>query len=302
MTNNNNTSSLNLNLNYIAFALGFILVSFSSIFTVGEAQTAFVVSFGKVKRVTENAGLHVKIPLIENIVYFDRRINQVDSPAREILSLDQKRLIVDAYTKYKIVSPSIFFQTLKNMKGANEIISSIADSSMRQVVASIPLTTLLSDRRAEIMLNVKSLVEKQTSSFGISIVDVRIMRADLPVENSNSIFSRMRTEREKEARELRSEGNAEAMIVRARADKIAKQIISQATATATINIGEAQGKAAKMYTKTFSIDKEFFNFYQSMESYRKSIQSHNTNAIISTSHPFLSQMSSNNAPKQQQAA
>ena len=174
-----------------------VVAAMFSLFVVQETETTFVVRFGKVIRQIDSAGLYIKTPFIDNIATFDKRILQVYSPAKEVIANDQKRLIVDAYAKYKIVDTKKFYENLRNEQGANVRISSMLDSIMRQVVATNPLSSFLTTQRSQMMENIQTLLSNQTKEFGIDIIDVRIIRADLPVENSDAIFNRVKTEREK---------------------------------------------------------------------------------------------------------
>ncbi len=264
-----------------------IFVVVMSIFTVKETETVFVVQFGKVMRVVDQSGLHFRVPFIQDIVSFDKRINQVDSPAREVISLDQKRLIVDAYTKYKMINPQAFFETLKDEYGANSRITSILDSSMRQVVASYPLTAFLTAERQSIMERVKDLLIKQTASFGIKIIDVRIIRGDLPTENSESIFLRMKTAREREAGELRAQGSEEAIKIRSEADKMYRQTLAIAKMKAEQIMGKADGEAIKIYASVAKMDPSFFKFYLSMNAYRDSMSDGKKTIVLGTKSEFL---------------
>jgi membrane protease subunit HflC len=278
-----------------SLAILFALI-FTSCFTVKETETVFVVEFGKIRRTVTSPGLHLRVPFVQEIAVFDRRIFQVDSAEKEILSLDQKRLIVDAYCKYKIVQPDVFFKTLQNQVNAFSRISSILDSSMRQVVASFPLVALLSADRSKIMSMVLDLVVKQTAAFGIEVKDVRIIRADLPVENSEAIFIRMKTEREKEAKQLRAEGEEEAQVIKARADRSVREMVANAKMEAEIIVGRAEAEAAKIYAKAFSLDREFFNFYTSMNSYRKYFDKDNTSLIMTTKNSFFKELERTDVP------
>jgi len=268
-------------------AICILITTIMSIFVVKETETIFVVEFGKVVKIVTTPGMHVKIPFVQEIVSFDKRVAQADSPARELISLDQKRLIVDAYAKYKIVNPQIFFQSLKDDRGADMRVKSILDSSMRQVVASYPMSALLTERRSQIIGTVKELLSKQITAFGLQVLDVRIIRADLPVENSEAIFSRMRTEREKEAKELRAQGIEEARTITSDADKQVRQIIAEATMKADIISGKAEAQASRTYAQSFSKDEEFFKFYKTMSVYKTALNKNNTRMILSTDNEFL---------------
>ena len=242
-----------------------------SIFIVKETETIFVVRFGKVVRQVNNAGMYFRTPLLDNIVVFDKRILQVYSPAKEVIANDQKRLIVDAYAKYKIKDTKKFYESLRNEQGANLRVSSMLDSIMRQIVAQYPLSSFLTTQRGEMMDKIQDLLTKQTADFGIDIIDVRIIRADLPVENSDAIFKRMKTDREKEAQELRSQGKQEATIIMAEADKEAMQIKSEAVMNANKIMGKADADATRIYANAFSKDAKFYEFYKTMQVYRDTL-------------------------------
>ena len=266
-----------------------ILFAIFSLFTVQETETAFVVRFGKIVRQINNAGLYIKAPLIDHIATFDKRILQVYSPSKEVIASDQKRLIVDAYAKYKIIDAKKFYENMRNEQGANVKISSMLDSIMRQVVATNPLSSFLTTKRTEMMENIQVLLADQTKEFGIAIIDVRIIRADLPVENSDAIFKRMKTEREKEAQELRSQGSQEATIIMAAADKEAKEIRSKAQMEASKIMGKADAEAIKIYSKAFMKDPKFYEFYKTLEVYKNSLPEQKI--IISTKdNEFLKEL------------
>ena len=251
-----------------AQGLGAIIVVLAlifSLFTVQETETAFVVRFGKIVKQINDAGLYIKTPFIDHIATFDKRILQVYLPSKEVIANDQKRLVVDAYAKYKIVDAKKFYENMRNEQGANIRMSSMLDSIMRQVVATNPLSSFLTTKRSQ------TLLADQTKDFGIKIIDVRIIRADLPVENSEAIFKRMKTDREKEAQELRSQGLQEATIIMASADKEANEIRSQAQMEASRIMGKADAVAIKTYSKAFSKDPKFYEFYKTLEVYKNSL-------------------------------
>lgn len=257
----------------------FVILFLGSFFIVKEAKTVFVVQFGKIVRRIHQPGLYFKLPLVQSIIAFDKRILQVDSPAKEVIAVDQKRLIIDAFAKYKIVDTEKFYKSLYNEVLAIKKISSILDSSMRQTVAKYPLTALLTDKRNDIMLEIRQDLSLSTNEFGVEIVDVRIIRADLPLKNSDAIFERMIMARQKEAKQLRAEGGEEFVAIKADAEKQAKEITSSAYKKANIIIGQADAKAAKIYSSAFSRDPEFFDFYKTMDFYKNSTQ--NLNMYIS---------------------
>ena len=273
---------------FTCLAIAVVIMIFS-LFIVKETETVFVVRFGKIVRQVNEAGLYIKTPLIDNIVSFDKRILQVYSPAKEIIASDQKRLIVDAYAKYQITDTKRFYESLRNEYGANSRVSAMLDSIMRQVVATNPLSSFLTTQRSQMMENIQKLLEEQTKEFGIKIIDVRIIRADLPIENSDAIFKRMKTEREKEAQELRSQGLEEATKIIATADKEAKEIKSTAEKNASKIIGKAEADATKIYTNAFSKDPKFYDFYRTLQVYQKTLP-HQHMVISTKNNDFLSRL------------
>ena len=248
-----------------------LITGIFSLFTVRETETIFIVRFGKVIRQINNAGLYIKTPLIDKIAIFDKRILQVYSPAKEVIASDQKRLIVDAYAKYRIIDTKKFYETLRNEYSANLRISSMLDSIMRQVVATNPLSSFLTTQRGQMMEDIQKLLTEQTKEFGINIIDVRIIRSDLPSENSEAIFKRMKTEREKEAQELRSQGKQEATVIMASADREAKEIKSKALMEASRIKGKADAESTRIYSNSFSKDAKFYEFYKTLQVYKKSL-------------------------------
>ncbi len=265
-----------------------VLFCITSLFVVRETETAFVVRFGKVVRQINQAGLYVKTPLIDKAIAFEKRILQVYSPAKEVIASDQKRLIVDAYAKYRIKDTKKFYETLRNESGANVRISAMLDGVMRKVVATNPLSYFLTSQRGQMMENIQNLLAEQTKEFGIEIIDVRIIRADLPVENSDAIFKRMRTEREKEAQELRSQGKQEATIIVASTDKEATEIKTKAQMEAKKIMGKADATATAIYASAFAKDPKFFEFYKTMEVYKANLQKQNV--VLSTNGVFLTKL------------
>lgn len=271
-------------LSYIGVFLLFIVIS--SLFVVDETKTVFIVEFGKVVKKIDKPGLYYRIPGIQDIVSFDKRILQVDCPAKEIIASDQKRIIIDSYAKYRISNTEDFYTALQNEKEGMIKIASILDSSVRQIVASYPLLALLTDKRNVIMEEIKDIFGKNIASLGIEVVDVRIIRADLPVENSDAVFNRMITARQKEAAQLRAEGNAEANVVIADAKRQIKEIESKANMDANIIIGNAEAEAIRIYSRSFSQDAEFFAFSKSIDTYKNIFKEKRT-IMLSTDNQFL---------------
>ncbi|MBM3579993.1 MAG: protease modulator HflC, partial [Alphaproteobacteria bacterium] len=186
-----------------------LVIFFSAIFTVDQRQQVLILQFGEPIRIIDTPGIKFKVPLLQDAIFFDKRIIDLGIAEQEVIASDQKRLIINAFTKYQITDPLKFYTTVGNHYGLANKLSGILDSSLRQVIGEVTLNELLTENRGDVMLKIKEAVSKSSEIFGIKIVDVRIMRADLPKENSDAIYARMQTEREKEAREIRANGAEE---------------------------------------------------------------------------------------------
>ncbi|WP_032139327.1 protease modulator HflC [Rickettsia tamurae] len=267
---------------YIIFTIvfGLILIS-SSLFSVDQRQSAVVFQFGEAVRTIENPGLNIKIPFIQNVEFFDKRLLDVEVEAKELTAADGKRVIVDAYAKFQINNPVMFYKTVHDYQGVKIRLTRNLESSMRKVIGKISLSSLLSQERSNVMLNILNQVDGEAKSFGIDVVDVRILRADLPKENSAAIYRRMQTAREKEATQIRAEGQEESVRIRSKADKESKIIIAKAYRDAQIIKGDGDEKAAKIYNSAYSVDPEFYKFYRSLLVYKNSLKKEDTNFVIS---------------------
>jgi membrane protease subunit HflC len=266
--------------------LGLVLVS-SMFFTIDQRQYAVVFQFGEAMRVITDPGLNIKIPFIQNVEYFDNRILSVDAEAKEVTASDEKRIIVDAFAKFRITNPVMFYKTVHNYQGLRLRLNKIIESSMRKVIGRVPLTTLLSGERNNVMIEIHDLVNASAKDFGIDVIDVRILRTDLPKENSAGIYSRMQTEREKEAKQIRAEGEEEAARIRAKAEKMSKILIAEAYMNAQITSGEGDKEAARIYNTVYSKDPEFFKFYKSLMTYKNTLKKEDTSFVLSPSSEVL---------------
>ena len=264
-----------------------VFVGYLSIFTVFEIKNAIVLQFGDPKRVITTPGINFKVPFIQNVVFIDNRILDIDAPPAEVIASDQKRLIVDAYVKFKIVDVLDFYKTLGNENVARSRISAIVNSRLRSVLGEKPLSAVLSEDRANLMKQITALVQTEVNNFGISIVDVRIKRADLPEANSEAIFRRMQTERVREAKEFRAQGAEIAQRIRSTADKDVTIIKAQAEKKSNIIRGEGDGKANAVFAEAFGKDPEFFAFYRAMQAYAEGLQNTDTTMILSPDSEFF---------------
>ena len=246
-----------------------LFIIFSALFTVKQTEQALVLQFGDPIRIIKEPGLKVKIPLIQNAIFYDTRVLDFDAEVEEVILSDQKRLLVDAFIRYQIIDPLKFYQSVSNENGFKARVGGILSGSLRRVLGSNPLEVVLSVNRSELMEKIQGELDNESSNFGVKMIDVRIKRADLPKANSEAIFARMRAEREKEARQFRAEGSEESQIIKSTAEKERTVIIADANKKSQTIKGEGDGKAIKVYAEAFNKDKEFFKFYRSMEAYKK---------------------------------
>jgi len=262
-------------------------VSFFSIFIVKEINQAIVLQFGDPKRIVLKPGLNFKIPFIQNVVFLDKRILNLDAPPEEVIASDQKRLIVDAFARFQIVDPLKFYISVGNERVARSRLSTIINSRIRSVLGTQRLQTLLSADRTNQMALIQDGVNNEAEKFGIKIVDVRIKRADLPPANSEAIYRRMQTEREREAKEFRAKGAEMAITITSTADKEVTVILADAQKKSEIMKGEGDGLRNKIFADAFGKDPEFFAFYRAMQAYEKSLIGGETSLILSPDSEFF---------------
>ena len=260
---------------------------FFSIFIIKEVNQAIVLQFGDPKRIIVEPGLNFKIPFIQNVVYLDKRILNLDTPPEEVIASDQKRLIVDAFARFKIVDPLKFYISVGNERVARSRLSTIINSRIRNVLGQQELQTLLSQDRTKQMSLIQEGVNNEAENFGIKIVDVRIKRADLPQANSDAIFRRMQTEREREAKEFRAKGAEMAVTITSTADKEVTVILAEAEKKSEIMKGEGDGLKNKIFAEAYGQDAEFFGFYRAMQAYQKALIGGETSMILSPDSEFF---------------
>ena len=263
------------------------VVAFLSVIIVKEVNQAIILQFGDPKRIIMKPGLNFKIPFIQNVVYLDKRILNLDAPPEEVIASDQKRLIVDAFARFQIVDPLKFYISVGNERVARSRLSTIINSRIRSVLGTQRLQTLLSADRTNQMSLIQDGVNNEAENFGIKIVDVRIKRADLPQANSDAIYKRMQTEREREAKEFRAKGAEMAAEITANADKEVTVILANAEKSSQILKGEGDGKRNKIFADAFGRDPEFFAFYRAMQAYEKALIGGETSLILSPDSEFF---------------
>ncbi len=261
--------------------------AYFSIFIVKEINQAIVLQFGDPKRILMKPGLNFKIPFIQNVVFLDKRILNLDAPPAEVIASDQKRLIVDAFARFKIVDPLKFYISVGNERVARSRLSTIINSRIRSVLGTQRLQTLLSEERTKQMALIQEGVNTEAAKFGIEIVDVRIKRADLPPANSDAIYRRMQTEREREAKEFRAKGAEMAITITSTADKEVTVILADAEKQSQILKGEGDGQRNKIFADAFGQDPEFFAFYRAMQAYETALIGGETSLILSPDSEFF---------------
>jgi membrane protease subunit HflC len=272
-------------LGVVVIVLG--ILTFSSLFTVYQTQQALVLQFGEVKRPIRDPGLKVKVPFIQNVVYYDRRVLDLEPPVETVILSDQKRLDVDSYIRYRIVDPLRFYQTMGTEEVARSRIGALVNSGLRRVLGNVPLAEVLSEGRERIMSNVLNDVQSEAKDFGMEMVDVRIRRADLPEQAAQSIYARMRSEREREAREARAQGFERGQQIRAGADRERTVLLAEARKQAEITRGEGEREANRIWAEAFGRDPGFFQFYRSMQAYREALGNEDTTMVLSPDSEFF---------------
>jgi modulator of FtsH protease HflC len=259
----------------------------SSLFIVDQTEQALVLQLGEVRRVVREPGLQIKRPFIENVIDYDKRVLDFEPPHEEVIVADQKRLVADTYTRYRIANPLLFYQTVGSEEGVRARLAALVSGSLRRVLGNVTLADVLSNKRAAIMRQIRDEVAAEAKGFGIEVVDVRLRRADLPEENSQAIFARMQSEREQQARQYRGEGADAAQSVRANAERERTVILAEAQRDAQRVRGDGDAQAVKLYGDAFGQDKEFFAFYRSLQAYRDALNGRDTSFVLSPEGDFF---------------
>ena len=264
-----------------------LIVAYSTLFTVYQTRQALVVRLGQPVRVVTEPGLNVKVPLIDSVIHIDKRILDLENPAQEVIASDQKRLVVDAFARYRITEPLKFYQTVGTVEGANSRLSTLLNSALRRVLGEATLTQVVRDQREQLMARVREQLETEAQAFGISIVDVRIRRADLPEQNSQAVYQRMITERQREAQEFRSQGTQRAQEIRAKADRDVTVLMAEAQSKGEQIRGEGDGERNRIFAEAYGRDPEFFSFYRSMQAYEAGMRHGDTRMVLSPDSEFF---------------
>jgi len=272
---------------FVVLIVAALIVGYSSIFTVYQTQQALVVRLGEPVRVVPEPGLHFKLPFVDSIVAIDKRILDLENPAQEVIASDQKRLVVDAFARYRITNPLRFYQTLGTISGANSQLIILLNSALRRVLGEATFTDVVRDKRDELMERIQQQIDRETDVYGINVVDVRIRRADLPDQNSQAVYQRMQTERQREAAEFRAQGNERAQEIRSKADREVTVMIAEATSKSEQIRGEGDATRNKIFADAFNKDPDFFAFYRSMQAYEAGLKSSDTRLLLKPDTSFF---------------
>jgi modulator of FtsH protease HflC len=263
-----------------------VILLYTMFFTVQQTDIALVLQFGRPVRVIDHPGLQFKLPY-QNVVIYDRRILDFEPPAEEVIASDQKRLIIDTYARFKIINPLQFYQSVGTETAADQRLSSIISASLRRIIGNVELQAVISSQRAHIMKEIRDDVNNEAKGFGIDVVDVRLRRADLPKENEEAIYARMKTERQREAAQYRAQGAQQAQQIRADADRQRIEIIADAQRQAQILRGEGDAQSITIYADAYGKDPAFFSFYRSLQAYRDALTGPGTTFVVSPDSEFF---------------
>ena len=271
----------------VVLLVAILIVAYSSVFTVYQTRQALVVRLGQPVRVVSEPGLNVKLPFVDTVIAIDKRILDLEAPPQEVIASDQKRLVVDAFARYKITDPLRFYQTLGSIEGANSQLSILLNSALRRVLGEVTFTHVVRDQRADLMFRIRELVDREAGPYGIQVVDVRIRRADLPEQNSQAVYQRMQTERQREAAEFRAQGNQRAQEIRSRAEREATILVAEAQSRSEQIRGEGDAQRNQIFADAFNRDPDFFAFYRSMQAYEAGLRHNDTRLLLKPDTSFF---------------
>jgi len=269
------------------FALVALIIAYGSLFTVYQTDQVIVVQLGEPIRVVTEPGLHFKYPLIQSVISVEKRIVDLENPAQEVIASDQKRLVVDAFARYRINDALKFYQTIGAIESANARLSTLLNSALRRVLGEASTIDIVRDKRAQLMAEVRMQLENEAKSFGIAVVDVRIRRADLPEQNSQAVYQRMQTERQRQAAEFRAQGSQRSQEIRAKADRDVTVLIAEAQSKGEQTRGEGDAERNRIYAQAYGQDPDFFTFYRSMQAYEAGLRSGDTRMVLRPDSDFF---------------
>lgn len=277
-----------------------LIVAYSSLFTVNQREQALVLRLGQPQAPVTEPGLHFKAPFIDTVIYIDKRILDLEAPAQEVIASDQKRLVVDAFARYRIKYPLRFYQTLGTINAANSQLAILLNSALRRVLGEVTFTHVVRDQRADLMSRIQQSVDREADAYGIQVVDVRIRRADLPEQNSLAVYRRMQTERQREAAEFRAQGNQRAQEIRSRADREVTVLVADANSKAEQIRGEGDATRNQIFADAYTKDQDFFTFYRSMQAYEAGLKAADTRMVLKPDSSFFRYFNDPMGKQQQQ--
>jgi modulator of FtsH protease HflC len=264
-----------------------LIVAYSALFTVYQTRQALVVRLGEPIRIVTEPGLNYKLPLIDSVIHIDKRILDLENPAQEVIAFDRKRLVVDAFARYRINDALKFYQSVGSVEGANSRLSTLLNSALRRVLGEATLMQVVRDQREALMARVREQLENEAKAFGITIVDVRIRRADLPEENSLAVYERMKTERQQEATQIRAQGTQSAQEIKAKADRDVTVLLAEAQSKGEQTRGEGDAERNRIFADAYGRDPEFFSFYRSMQAYESGLRANDTRMLLKPDSEFF---------------
>jgi membrane protease subunit HflC len=263
------------------------IAGYTALFFVHQTEQALVLRFGEPRRIITEAGLQYKVPFVDTVVFLDKRILDLDNPAQEVIASDQKRLVVDAFARYRIADPLRFYQSVGTIEGANSRLATFLNSSLRRVLGESTFIQVVRDERPVLMNRIRDQVNREAQNFGVAMIDVKIRRADLPEANSQAIFQRMQTERQREAAEIRAQGAEQAQRTRARADRDVTVLIAEANSKSEQVRGEGDAERNRIFADAYGRDADFFNFYRTMLAYENGLKQGDTRLLLAPESDFF---------------
>jgi len=264
-----------------------VIVAYSSIFTVSQTEQALVVRLGRPVDVVSEPGLNFKAPFIDTVISIDKRILDLENPSQEVIASDQKRLVVDAFARYRIKNPLRFYQSIGSIQAANIQLTTLLNAALRRVLGEVSFITVVRDEREGLMTRIRDQLDREADQYGIQLVDVRIRRADLPEANSQAVYQRMQTERQREAAEFRAQGGQKSQEIRSKADREATVIIAEANSTAEQTRGVGDAERNRLFAEAYGRDPDFFAFYRSMSAYETGLRSSDTRFLLRPDSEFF---------------
>jgi membrane protease subunit HflC len=268
-------------------AVAVLIIAYASLFEVYQTQQALVVRLGQVVHVVNEPGLHVKVPFIDAVIPIDKRILDLEAPSQEVIASDQKRLVVDAFARYRITDPLRFFQTLGSKTAADSQLAILLNSALRRVLGEATFIQVVRDERADLMARIRDLINHEAAGYGIEVVDARIRRADLPEQNSQAVYQRMQTARQREAAEYRAQGLQQAQEIRSKADREVTVLVADATSKSEQIRGQGDATRNEIFAKAYNQDPDFFTFYRSMQAYENGLKANDTRLVLKPDSNFF---------------